>query len=305
MIPVSVTYNVHHHLAFASNIATYFFLTGLSAGSFVISVLSTLGGKKEFKPAGRIGAVLAPLLLIVAPTFLLIDLEQPLRFWYLFVFLNPTSPITWGSFLLTIYPLNCLVYAWFTFTNNTRLARTFGIVGIPLAVAVHGYTGFIVGLAKARVLWNTGIMPVIFLTSAMVSGVALVTLVSMVRARFVPSARTAEAKQQLHNMVVALGGVLLIFLVADVFLTFCDVLVLLVHTEDAVATVNLVRFGAFRFLFLGVELGLGAVIPTLLLILPKTRRSQGWLAVACTLTLIGIYAMRYVLVVGGQSIPQS
>lgn len=302
---VNIVYNVHHEIPFGANIATYFYLTGLSAGSFVISVLSTIGGRTEFKPAGRVGAVLAPLLLIIAPGFLLIDLAQPLRFWYLFVFLNLTSAITWGSFLLIIYPISCLIYAWYTFTDNARMSRIFGIIGIPLAISVHGYTGFIVGLAKARVLWNTGLMPVLFLTSAMVSGIALVLLITIVLA-YLRGAH-AEPQEQEHSreMIVGLGRFLLLFLVIDIFLTFCDVLVLMVHTEDAVATVNLVRFGAFRFLFVGVEVAIGTIIPLLLLSLPKARRSPPCLALASVLTLVGIYAMRYVLVVGGQSIPQS
>ncbi|MDO8670584.1 MAG: NrfD/PsrC family molybdoenzyme membrane anchor subunit, partial [Dehalococcoidia bacterium] len=62
---IIVTYNVHHEMPFGILIAFYFYLTGLSAGSFVISVIATMFGRTDFKPLGKIGAVLAPGLLIL------------------------------------------------------------------------------------------------------------------------------------------------------------------------------------------------------------------------------------------------
>jgi len=91
---------------------------------------------------------LAPILLLLAPIMLIIDLEQPPRFWHLFLYLNLKSPITYGSFLLTLYPINGLIYAWFLFKGNARLAKILGLIGIPLAIATHGYTGFILALGK-------------------------------------------------------------------------------------------------------------------------------------------------------------
>src|SRR3990170_320850 len=178
---IIVTYNVHHEIAFGILVAQYFYFTGLSAGSFVISVIATMFGRTEYKPLGKIGAIAAPMLLIVAPINLIVELEQPLRFWHLFAYLNLGSAMTWGTFLLTIYPIECLIYAYFVFKGNTKWAKNMGMIGIPLAIAVHGYTGFILALGKARVLWNTPMMPPIFLVSAMVSGLALMILVVIVK----------------------------------------------------------------------------------------------------------------------------
>ncbi len=61
------------------------------------------------------------------------------------------------------------------------MTQLFGTIGIPLAVFVHGYTGFILALGKARALWNTALMPFLFLVSAMVSGIALMILISIVK----------------------------------------------------------------------------------------------------------------------------
>ena len=110
-----VLYNINHQEAFGLFIAIYFYLTGLSAGSFILSTLSYGFGMVQFKSLGRVGIVLATALLIVAPLFLLLHIGAPYRAWHLFAYLNLHSPITWGCFLLILYPLNCMVYGYFNF----------------------------------------------------------------------------------------------------------------------------------------------------------------------------------------------
>ncbi|OGP95577.1 MAG: hypothetical protein A2157_16615 [Deltaproteobacteria bacterium RBG_16_47_11] len=145
---VNIIYNVEHEISLGIPIATYFYLTGLSAGSFIISTFAYGFGMTKFKPLGKIGVIMATLILVIAPMILLIDLEQPLRFWHLIFYLRITSPITWGTFLLTLYPMNCVVYGYFMFKGDMKKTKIFGLIGIPLALMVHGYTGFILALGK-------------------------------------------------------------------------------------------------------------------------------------------------------------
>ena len=105
-----VLYNITHQEAFGLFIAIYFYLTGLSAGSFILSTLSYGFGMEQYKPLGKVGIVLATVLLVIAPLFLLFHIGAPYRAWHLFVYLNWASPITWGSFLLVLYPVNCIIY---------------------------------------------------------------------------------------------------------------------------------------------------------------------------------------------------
>src|SRR3989304_424688 len=178
---VQIVYNVFHEQPLGVPLPIYFYMTGMSAGSFILSTLAYGFGMKKFKPVGRIGVVMAILLLAMAPLNLIADLAQPLRFWHLFPYLQATSPIPYGSFLLTLYPINCVVYGVCMYTNRARATKIFGLVGIPLAISVHGYTGFILALGKARALWNTALMPTYFLVSAMVSGIALMILVVIIQ----------------------------------------------------------------------------------------------------------------------------
>jgi len=296
---VNIIYNIEHEMPLGVLIALYFYLTGLSAGSFILSTLAYGFGVEKYKPLGKIGVVMATLLLLIAPITLLVDLEQPLRFWHLILYLRITSPITWGTFLLTLYPMNCIIYGYFMYKGDTKRTKFFGLLGIPLALLVHGYTGFILALGKARVLWNTAIMPPIFLVSAMVSGIALMILVVIVK-DFVFERRGAN-----RALIFDLAKLLVASIVLDLCLIATDILVLLTsHTEAYKAAMMLLK-GSISPLFLGVEILLGSFIPLFLLLSPFTKRWIPALAIASLLVMIGIFAMRCIMVIGGLSIPLS
>lgn len=297
---VNIIYNVEHETHLGVLIALYFYLTGLSAGSFIISTFAYGFGMVKYKSLGKIGVILATLLLMIAPLTLLVDLAQPLRFWHLILYLRITSPITWGTFLLTLYPINCIIYGYFMYKGDMKKTKFFGLLGIPLAVMVHGYTGFILALGKGSVLWNTAIMPPIFLVSAMVSGLAMMILVVIIKDFIIQRGKGAD-----RALIYDLGKLLVASIVLDVCLIMTDILVLLTsHTEAYKAAMMLLK-GSFSPHFLGVEIFLGSIIPLFLLLSPFTKRWIPGIAVASVLTMIGIFAMRYIMVVGGLSIPLS
>ncbi len=293
----SVLYNVFPQETFGALIAIYFYLTGLSAGSFVLSTLAFVFGMEKFKPIGKIGVILATLFLVMAPLALLVHVGQPFKAWHLFVHLNITSPITWGSFLLTLYPINCIIYGFFMFKGNKPMTRLFGTIGIPLAIFVHGYTGFILALGKARALWNTALMPFLFLISAMVSGIALMILISIVKDRFFSKEKTVN-----RELVFGLGQLLVAMILIDLFLVLSDVLVLLVSHAEAQEVAHLILTGKFAFYFLVVENLLGKIIPAIVLLVPRFRNLTT-ITIASVLVVVGIFFMRYVVVVGGEFLP--
>lgn len=294
---MTLLYTVPRQEAFGLAIAIYFYFTGLSAGSFIISTLAYGFGFEKFKPLGKVGVVIATLLLVAAPMFLLLHSGRPLRAWHLFVYLHGTSPISWGSFLLTIYPINCVIYGFFMFRGNAKLTKLFGRIGIPLALMVHGYTGFILSFAKAHALWRTSLMPILFLTSAMVSGIAMMMLVTIIKGKFF----SEDGKVNLE-ILSGLGSMLVWTLVFDLFLSFSDLGVHYFSEAESMETARLFLTGAFAPLFLGLETLVGKVIP---LVLFSTNRSRS-IAVygfASVLVMIGIFTMRCNVVLGGEFIP--
>lgn len=290
-------YNIVHQEAFGVFIAVYFYLTGLSAGSFILSTLAYGFGMERYKSLGRVGVILATVLLIIAPLFLLLHIGVPHRAWHLFVYLNFESPITWGSFLLILYPINCIIYGYFMFREKKKQTRIFGLIGIPLAISVHGYTGFILAFGKARSLWNTALMPILFLVSAIVSGIALMILVCIIKDRFFSKQKKID-----FPLLESLGKMLAWVIVLDLFLVGCDILVLLISHSEAQAAAHLLLSGKFFPLFLIVENLMGKIVPFTLLVVPRFR-NLATIVIASLLVVIGIFFMRYVVVVGGEFIP--
>ncbi|MBI5389736.1 polysulfide reductase NrfD [Candidatus Woesearchaeota archaeon] len=297
-----VLYNVPHELPLGILIATYFYYTGVSAGSFVLSTLAYVFGYEKYKPIGKLAIVMAVIVLILAPLHLILDLAQPQRFVHILYMFNARSMISWGTIMLTAYPLNCVIYGYFMFKENMKMTRIFGLIGIPLAVGVHGYCGFILSLVAIRSLWHTALMPPLFLVSAVVSGVALMILIVITKQRFF----TLDKKINV-DLIFSLGKILAWTLVLDLFLVGVDLLELTYvysRTEAYDAAMLLIK-GPLAPLFLIGEIFLGGIVPFILLTHPRTSSSIKVVTLASVLVLIGIYAMRVNWVVGGQMTPLS
>ena len=297
-----VIYNVPFVIPIGYLIAIYFYITGLHMGFYTTSVVATLLGKQEWKPIGKIGAVGALIVLAVAPVFLLVDLTQIFRFWHLFPYINLRSPITWGTFFLTAYPPIGLIYAWYVFKGNYRLAKIWGLCGFPVAVSVHGYTGFILALGAGRAIWNTSLNPILFLVSAMVSGLALIIIIINIRYYYFAKNEDAAQKAADLGIINTLVRMLFLFIIVELFLMGCDLAVLANSKAEEYVTYKLLTRGSWAPLFLGVELTLGGVIPLILLSIKRIRLHPVGQGIACVLILCGILAMRIIIVVGGQSV---
>ena len=297
-----VIYNVPFVIPIGYLIAIYFYITGLHMGFYTTSVVATLLGKQEWKPIGKIGAVGALIVLAVAPIFLLVDLTQIFRFWHLFPYINLRSPITWGTFFLTAYPPIGLIYAWYVFRGNYRLAKIWGLCGFPVAVSVHGYTGFILALGAGRAIWNTSLNPILFLVSAMVSGLALIIIIINIRYYYFTEKEAPEQKAADLNIINTLVRMMYLFLILELFLMGCDLAVLANSKAEEYETYLLLTRGSWAPLFLGVELTLGGIIPLILLSFKRIRLNPIGQFIACLFILCGILAMRVIIVVGGQSV---
>ena len=291
-------YDVHHQVTFGWLISIYFYFTGLSAGSFMVSTMSYGFGLMKYKPIAKTAVVVATALLVLAPIGLILQVGWPIRsIWNHFTYLNPTSPMTYGAFLLVAYPVNNIFYMMYMFRDDYKKTRLLGMIGIPLAISVHGYTGFILAFGKARAYWNTALMPTLFLVSAIVSGIALMILISLVKMRFFSEKRKIDWSI-INGLSVLFGWAI----VADLFLTFSDLTVLSISHENAQQMTWLIFGGKFAPLFIFVENVFGKIIPMFICLIPGLRRPS-LVILACIMNVTGILAMRYITVFGGQYLP--
>jgi formate-dependent nitrite reductase membrane component NrfD len=273
------------HLAYDWMIVTYFFFGGLSVGAYLFSVAANYW-KQEFKHLAKRSAVLSLVTLAIGLLILLYDLGQPYRAWRLFVAFNPRSMLSWGVWFLNIFGLLNLIYTGLLFQAKENVAKKFAYLGLPFAILTATYTAMLLAQAPARILWHTALLPVLFLNGAIISGVAVVML-------FSASSRNTELLSKLGRFVAWL-------IILELGMIFSEIIILLNSGTESATVAKFLFSGKIGYLFLGVEIALGAVVPVAILL--RARTNSLFQIVASLLILIGIFTMRYVIVVGGQLI---
>jgi len=310
-------------------VGAYIYLVGISAGAFLISALVYAFGVKRLENIGKLALFTAIVALGVSMFSIWLDLGHPERALELVLRTNFGSMMGWMIWLYTAYFVLLLVELWFAlrsdfaawsarpgFTgslarfltfgkrdvsaqalaNDKRILRVLGSIGIPLAVAFHGGVGALFGVVGARPYWNTGLTPIMFLVGALLSGGALLTFVVLV---FGPNQGSAEHTET----VVFLGQIVLGLLLLDVLLEWAEYSIGLYSAVPAdVASMKLVLFGSFAWVFWGVHIGLGVVIPALILIL--RRQSPMWVGLAGLLIAITFISVRLNIVIPGLAVSE-
>lgn len=162
-------------------IAWYLFLAGLGAGAFITSAF--LGWKlPALRRMRNVGYVVAPIVVVVGLLLLMVDAEgglrNPLRFALLLT--NFGSVMTWGVVFLAGFTVLSLAALVLVFLRRS-IPRWIDVVGSVLGVAVAMYTGALLGVCQTFPLWNSALLPILFLVSALSTGAALVLLVGSVR----------------------------------------------------------------------------------------------------------------------------
>jgi protein NrfD len=190
----AITYPAMH--VWDWRVAIYLFLGGLSGGLMTMSAINYLRPKKNFDSSCSWQiTLLAPILLSIGLFFLNLDLERKLNAFWFYLAFKPVSPMSWGAWIvLFIYPL-MILYALAALPKEVKagiknrslrnasdamqphllkLAKANVIAGILLAI----YTGILLSTLVARPLWNSAILPVLFLTSGMSAGAAVMIIVA-------------------------------------------------------------------------------------------------------------------------------
>ncbi len=184
-------------------------------------------------------------------------------------------------------------------------------LGIPVALFLHGYAGFIFGSVKANALWMTPLMPVIFIMSAIVSGIALCMLtyiIVMEFKKFMAKRRHAslgmfhsrdEIKGVEVHIIRITARYLLFFLVTAISLELLD---LIFRGYTAVKSWDVLRSVIYGKDFVSIfvmQYGIGNLIPLILFLMPGLTIRRALVGVL--LVLFGVFMMRWNVVIGGQA----
>ncbi len=319
-------------------IVVYPFITGLVAGAFILASLERVFNVKVLKPTYQLALLTALSFLLVATMPLISHLSQPQRAYEIMITPHSSSAMAIFGFVYLWYLMVVLLLEiWFdyrpsmvvwakekkgvmrwvyriltlglddispkTVAWDRKLGYIITVIGIPSAFILHGYVGFIFGSIKANPWWSTPLMPIIFLFSAMVSGIALVMLVYMIISWI-------RKKIIDVNVLDTIGKYLFFILILDFTLEGLDQIHRIYEANESFEIIKLLVSGKlYLTLFVGQGL-VGTIIPLITLAFlqfykGKINIRKSLYLMVSVLTLIGVYSMRWNVVIGGQLFSKS
>ena len=321
-------------------IVLYPYITGLVAGAFIMASLVRVFQVKALEPVYRLSLLTALAFLLCATLPLLFHLGHPERSYQIMITPHLTSPMAIFGFVYAWYLMAVLLLElWFDYREDFvkwsesetglrrviyrmltvgvtdvsdkavaldhKLSWIISIIGIPSAFLLHGYVGFIFGSIKANPWWGNAIMPIIFILSAMVSGIALCVFVYMVLCGI--------RRRALDMRCLDVMGMYLFYaLVIDATIEVLD----WVHRSySAQEGFDVMEYMAHERLFYTLSIGqvlVGTLIPLLSLGVLQVARNylsdsvrKRMYATCSIFILIGVLAMRWNVVMGGQFFSKS
>jgi Ni/Fe-hydrogenase subunit HybB-like protein len=326
-------------------IVLYPYVTGLVAGAFILASLERVFNVKEVEPTYRLSLLTALAFLLVAPLPLLLHLGHPFRSYEIFLTPNSQSAMAMFGFVYAWYLMVVLLLEiWFDYRKDLvlwyrqergwrrwvhyaltlgatdlserslkfddRVGRWITLIGIPSAFLLHGYVGFIFGSIKANPWWSSVLMPVVFIFSAIVSGIALVLLIYMISSmiRWKPVDMRCADK---------LASFLFYAMVVDFSLEMLDFIHRLYESEESIEILTQLIQSRLFISLIVLQIVLGTLLPMIVLGLTAPALSKRSFVKmpdelkrlvyigSAIMVQIGIFSIRWNVVIGGQLFSKS
>jgi Ni/Fe-hydrogenase subunit HybB-like protein len=335
-LPVDFVFPNELNVTWTVMIVLYPYITGLVAGAFIVSSLFHVFGRAELKAVARFSLASAFVFLLFAPLPLLMHLGQPQRAFNIMITPNFTSAMAGFGFIYSAYLIVVALEIWFVMRSSFiarargrgliaavcrvillgnlhedeatreadhRIARFLAGLGIPMACLLHGYVGFLFGSLKANPWWSTPLMFVIFIFSAIVSGIAVLIFHYMVVARI-------NGWQLDQPCVRSLGRYLWGFMIMAVALELLELLSIGYKQTEEWEVLGLLIREKLWISYVVLQYLVFSLIPFLLLginalfrLREKVANAMIWTAAA--MLLVQVLLMRWNVVVGGQLVSKS
>lgn len=319
-------------------IVLYPFLTGLVAGAFILASLERVFKVEAVKPTYRLALLTALSFLLVAPLPLQLHLGHPERSFEMYLTPHRSSAMAMFGFVYLWYLMVVLVLEiWLDYRRDIvqwsqttggwkrwiyraltlgssdigeralrvdeRVGFAITVIGIPSAFLLHGYVGFIFGSVKANPWWSSPLMPIVFLFSAMVSGIAAVMLLYMAIARI----RKTTIDMACLDTV---ARYLFFTFIIDFSLEMLDLIQRIYEADESFRSLDFMVHTRLWVPQVVIQIVLGTLTPIAILLVaqvlkPRAPQRRQMYGLAGLLTLVGIFAMRWNVVIGGQLFSKS
>lgn len=302
------------------SIVIHFFLVGLSAGALVTSAYLLLrdGRAGKYFQVARYGAFLAPIPVLLDGIVVITELGSfhaghYFKFLHLYTTVT-SSPMSIGAWLVALFVVLSLVYAYTFLAKDAApgdrfdtLRRTLAWFGMPLAIAVGFYPGMLLSVMQSRPLWNSSILPVVFVLSALSMGIACIVLARIL----VPakaSGKKADTEYRDNNYVLTTSNVVVLSAVLLLVFVFLMLAQRAVGGMSEAISVILAGGGLATSFWFGVVV-IGLLVPIvvgLVSVLPRLVQGKEYAVsraveiIVPIAVLIGAFMLRYVMLVAGQ-----
>ncbi|MBI2565943.1 MAG: polysulfide reductase NrfD [Candidatus Schekmanbacteria bacterium] len=325
------------HVSWSLMIVMYPYITGLVAGAFIVSSLYHVFGSERFAPVGRLSLGASFCFLIFATAPLLNHLGHPERAFNIMITPNFRSAMAGFGILYNTYMLILALEIWFVWrqdiiliarhsrgikrqfykllalgvydisaealAHDRKATRILASIGIPAACALHGYVGFLFGALKSNPWWSTPLMPIVFLFSAVVSGIAALIIMYMISMKITGRSISDECVDGLSKMLWA-------FLIVTLTLEILEIVTLAYEAAEEWQIISSLLFSKLSLEYVGLQMMMGGFVPLILLaiivLMSPTPPIRNTLAlISSLLLLVQVFAMRWNVVIGGQLFSKS
>ncbi len=331
-------YPNEYELQWGLLIVVYPYLTGLVAGAFILASLERVFKVSALRPIYRLSLLSALAFMIIAPLPLLAHLGHPERCLEMFLTPHTKSAMAMFGFVYAWYlSVVLLLEIWFDYRENIvrwsnekrgikkwfykalslgatsvspesikfdhKMGKIITIIGIPSAFLLHGYVGFIFGSIKANPWWSSVLIPIVFLFSAIVSGIALMLLIYMITTMF-------RWKQISMACLNKLGELLFYAIMIDFSLELLDFIHRLYESEESISILSEMISNRLFVSLIVAQIIMGTLVPMVSLGIARFGRLPDELRrivyfIAALLVQVGIFSTRWNVVIGGQLFSKS
>ena len=319
-------------------IVVYPYITGLVAGAFILASLVKVFNVKELQPTYRLAMLTALAFMLIAPLPLQLHLGRPERAYEMFMTPNLTSAMAMFGFVYLWYlMLVLLLEIYFEYRRDMivwssestglkkwvlkllslfstdisekavafdkKTVKIITIIGIPSAFLLHGYVGFIFGSIKANPWWSSVMMPVVFLFSAIVSGIAMVMLLYMI----IKPLMGGKIDMKCLDKVASF---LFYAVIVDFSIEVLDFIHRLYESEESIKILSQLVTTKLFISLVVLQILMGMLLPLAVMAVIKVFKLQEevrkLLYFVCGLLIqLGIFSTRWNVVIGGQLFSKS
>jgi len=293
-------YSVTREVPWGLMLGAYVFFVVTSTGLCLVSSIGHVFGYEAFKPIAKRSVFLAIATIVAGFLVIAFEIENPWRMAiYNVISPNLSSNIWWMGTLYGAYLFFMLIEFALLQAGKHKTAGILGLLGVVSGVAAHSNLGAVFGLLNGREFWHGPYMPIYFITSAMMSGCATVIFFHWLGYKI----NGWKMSTQLENSLYSVGKLgALLYIVILFFTTWKMISGYTGQQPGKYEAIMALLNGPFANNFWYGEVAMGLVIP-LLIIMAVRAKNVTAMALGSMMSIVGIFVMRYDLVIVGQIIP--